>query len=136
MKQVLGVALLSLIAGCAAAAPPSAAPTGRWLTASGNVEVTIHPCGAALCGDVSQVFANNSMEAPGAAKVPPAKVGLRIISGLRPDGAAWTGRLYNREQDRTYDCQVTLQGPDQLVVRGYVGLPLIGKTQLWRRTPA
>jgi uncharacterized protein (DUF2147 family) len=135
MKRFLGVALL-LVAGCAPTQPPAAAPTGRWLSASGNVEVTIHPCGQALCGDVSRVLANNSMEAPGAAKVPPAQVGLRIFSDLRRDGAVWTGRLYNREQHRTYDCQVGLQAPNQLIVRGYVVLPLIGKTQLWRRVTA
>ena len=51
-----------------------------------NVEVTIHPCGEALCGDVTRVFANNSMESLGAAKVAPPRVGLRILSDLRPDG--------------------------------------------------
>jgi uncharacterized protein (DUF2147 family) len=135
MKTTLSLAALTVLGACApsAAAP---APTGRWLTASGNVEVTIQPCGARLCGDVSRVIANNSMDSPGvAAKVPPAKVGLRVMSDFGADGAVWTGHIYNREQGRTYDCQIRLQG-DELVVRAYIGLPLFGRTQIWRRAPS
>jgi len=29
-----------------------------------------------------------------------------------------------------------MDGPQQLLVRPYVGLPLLGKTQLWRRAEA
>jgi uncharacterized protein (DUF2147 family) len=135
MRQIPVLAALALLVACAAA-PPAPSPAGRWLSASGNVEVTIQPCGAALCGDVTRVFANNSMERLGAAKVAPARVGLRILSGLRLDGDAWRGRIYDREQGRTYDCRIALGGPDTLAVRGYIALPVFGRTQTWRRMPA
>jgi uncharacterized protein (DUF2147 family) len=108
-------------------------PRGRWLSASGNVEVTIRPCGAALCGAVSRVFANNSMEHPGPAATPPAKVGLQLLSDFRRDGDGWTGRLFNRENGNTYDCHMTMQGGDRLAMHAYVVLPNFGKTQIWRR---
>jgi uncharacterized protein (DUF2147 family) len=136
MRQIPVLVALALLGACAASAPPAPSPVGRWLSASGNVEVTIQPCGAALCGDVTRVFANNSMERLGATKVAPARVGLRILSGLRPDGDAWRGRIYDREQGRTYDCRIALGGPDTLAVRGYIALPVFGRTQTWRRMPA
>ncbi len=136
MKRFAVLAVLGLLLGCAANAAPPTTPAGRWLSATGNVEVTIHPCGDALCGDVTRVFANNSMERLGAAKVAPPRVGLRILSELRPDGDAWRGRIYDREQGRTYDCRIALAGPDTLSVRGYVALPVFGRTQSWRRMPA
>jgi uncharacterized protein (DUF2147 family) len=133
MKRLAAVAALCVLAACSARAGPPTAPTGRWLTASGNVEITVHPCGDALCGEVTRVIANNAMDGPGPSKAAPAKPGLRILSDFRPDGDAWKGRIYNREQDRTYDCRIALQGADALVVRPFIALPALGKTQIWRR---
>lgn len=133
MHKRLGLILLmaATAAGPASAAAPS--PLGRWLSASGNVEVTIRPCGPALCGAVSRVFANNSMEHPGPAASPPARVGLQLLSDFRPDGDGWTGRIFNRENGNTYDCHMSLRGANQLVMQAYVFLPILGKTQIWRR---
>ena len=135
MKRFAILSALALLAACAAHGAPPASPAGRWVTASGNVEVTIGPCGEALCGGVTRVFSNNAMESGGRSKAPPAKVGLRIVSGLRPDSDAWKGRIYDRENGRTYDCRIALQGADALVVRPFIVLPAFGKTQIWRRTP-
>lgn len=135
MRNVPGFLVVTLLAGCSAAFQPAPAPEGRWLTATGNVEVTIQSCGAALCGDVTQVFGNNSMQGGGVSKAPPPQVGLRVISDLRPDGDAWKGRIFNRENGKTYDCRISLAGPDALTLRVYIVLPLFGKTLTWRRTP-
>ena len=61
--------------------------------------------------------------------------GLPIMIGFRPDGDGWTGRLFDRENGNTYDCHMTLQGPNSLTLRAYVLLPIFGKTQVWRRMP-
>jgi uncharacterized protein (DUF2147 family) len=133
MKRALCVAaFLAALAACTPHTGAPADPAGKWLAASGNVEVTIAPCGPEFCGDVTRVLANNSMEGPGAAKAPPATVGLQIFSGLRPDGEGWTGHIFNREQNRSYDCHL-VAGAGEMTVRVYLGLPLIGKTQVWRR---
>ena len=51
------LASLSRSSGPALAAPATAADlTGRWRAASGNVEVEIAPCGAALCGTIVRVL--------------------------------------------------------------------------------
>jgi uncharacterized protein (DUF2147 family) len=133
MNRAVGVIILVALAFAAPAWASAPGPLGRWLSASGNVEVTIRPCGPALCGAVSRVFANNSMEHPGPAASPPARIGLRLLSDFRPDGDGWTGRLYNRENGDTYDCHMTLEGGDRLVMHAYVLLPIFGKTQIWRR---
>lgn len=122
------------------------APLGRWITESGNLEVNIAPCNAGggntLCGKVVRVLANRSMSAPGtdmaAADARPA-LGMTLLSGLRPaDGAnsEYQGEIYNRENAKTYRAHLTPAEPDQLLVRAYVGIPLFGKTQVWRRPAA
>ncbi|AMP07569.1 DUF2147 domain-containing protein [Collimonas pratensis] len=68
----------------------SAGPLGKWVTESGNLEVDIAPCGAALCGSVSRVISNRSMspggEAPKADALPLA--GLKSLSDFSPTAKA------------------------------------------------
>lgn len=138
MRLSLLIAILALAAAQAQAQPAQA---GRWITESGNLEVEIAPCGDALCGTVTRVIANRSMSAPGqemdAADKRPA-LGMQILTGLLPSGDDGTlaGEIYNRENAKTYSVRLTMDGPQQLLVRPYVGLPLLGKTQLWRRVEA
>ena len=82
--------------------------------------VDVEPCGPALCGTIVKVLANRSMDggaAPMAANTP--GVGLKILTGFQRQGdGAWTGRLYNRENGKTYDSRISLESRDQLKVRG------------------
>lgn len=134
------MAAATIAAGALAAhaqQPPSPAQIGRWVTESGNLEVDIAACGEALCGTVTRVLANRSMSAPGqemeAADTRPA-LGMKILTGLRASGdEALAGEIYNRENAKTYSVRLTMDGPQQMLVRAYVGIPLFGKTQLWRR---
>ena len=61
--------------------------------------------------------------------------GLTILSGMKKDGDAWTGgRILDPTNGKIYHCKMMLS-PDgkTLFVRGYMGLPLIGRTQNWIR---
>jgi uncharacterized protein (DUF2147 family) len=112
-------------------------PSGRWITESGNLEVDIAPCASGLCGTVVRVLANRSMSAPGqelqSADGRPA-LGMVILSELQPAGdGALAGTIYNRENGKNYSVKLATEGADQMLVRAYVGLPLFGKTQVWRR---
>ena len=112
---------------------------GRWVTESGNLEVQVEPCGDALCGKVVKVLANRAMSGPG--DMTPADsrdpLGMTLLSGLKPTGEGeWTGQIYNRENAKHYNVRMSTTGADQLVLRAYVGLPLFGKTQVWRRAEA
>jgi len=129
----LVVAGLALAAFSTAALAQPAALDGQWRTASGNLIVAIAPCGEVRCGDVAQVLANNSMQAANApSSAPPANVGLRILSALTPEGDHWRGRIFNRENGRTYDCRVRKLADGTREVRAYVVLPVFGRTQIWR----
>jgi uncharacterized protein (DUF2147 family) len=121
-----------------AGAAPDTAPSGVWVTETGNLEVQLAPCGPAICGTVVKVLANRSMSGPGAEMVPadarPA-LGMKLLTDFTPSGEGeWKGQIYNRENGKTYSALMTHPAPDQLVIRGYVGLPLFGKTQVWRRS--
>lgn len=135
----LSVALI-LLAPFAA----NAAPLGRWLTDGGKAQVEIAPCADKLCGKIVWLAEpldeqgqpkrdrNNQDEAKRSRPV----VGLAMLEGFAAAGEPdkWEGgTIYNPEDGKTYSCTMTLQDADTLRVRGYVGLPLLGKTQVWTR---
>lgn len=114
-----------------------ATQVGRWITESGNLEVDIAPCGDALCGTVAKVIANKSMADPSKGMDGPSPLGMKILTDFVPTTAGeWQGRIFNRENGKTYDCLMSLNAPDQLKLHAYVGTPLIGKSQIWRRVAA
>ncbi|CAA7194039.1 DUF2147 domain-containing protein [Chryseobacterium potabilaquae] len=60
-------------------------------------------------------------------------LGLEIIRGLKKDGDEFTGgTITDPKTGKTYKCTITRSG-DQLNVRGYVGLSLLGRTQVWHK---
>jgi len=150
MKRLAWIAALALslvpAASLAGTEPGAASPLGRWLTASGNFEVEVAPCGDALCGTVVRVLANRSMSRPGEEmKAADSRdpMGMRILSDLVPSEyedvggkrapVAWKGQIYNREDAKTYRCIMRVGDDGTLLLRGYVGLPWFGRTSAWTR---
>jgi uncharacterized protein (DUF2147 family) len=43
------------------------------------------------------------------------------------------GAIYDPVSGNTYACQLRLDGPHRLELRGYVGIPLLGRTTTWLR---
>jgi Uncharacterized protein conserved in bacteria len=51
-----------------------------------------------------------------------------------PGDRHWVdGEVYNADDGRTYHCEVSLKDPDHLVLRGYIGIPLLGGSTVWTR---
>jgi uncharacterized protein (DUF2147 family) len=62
-------------------------------------------------------------------------IGLDIIRGLHQDGEQWSGgEILDPENGATYRCSIRVEdGGRKLVVRGYVGFSLLGRSQTWLR---
>jgi uncharacterized protein (DUF2147 family) len=43
------------------------------------------------------------------------------------------GRIYDPESGKTYKCKLTLTSTNRLEVRGYIGISLLGRTEVWTR---
>lgn len=60
-------------------------------------------------------------------------LGMEIIRGLKKEDNEFTGgTITDPKTGKTYKCTITREG-DQLNVRGYIGLSLIGRTQTWQK---
>jgi len=62
-------------------------------------------------------------------------VGLTILQGLRREGEVWAGgEVLDPNNGKVYKAQVRLaEAGERLQLRGYVGVPSLGRTQTWRR---
>jgi uncharacterized protein (DUF2147 family) len=60
--------------------------------------------------------------------------GMVILEGLNKDGDEWSGgTILDPSNGKRYKAKVELDGDDRLDVRGYLGMPLFGRTQTWQR---
>ncbi|ASV99670.1 DUF2147 domain-containing protein [Paraburkholderia aromaticivorans] len=62
-------------------------------------------------------------------------LGMTIISEMKKDGDAWDhGQILDPENGKVYKCKMHLEeGGNKLVVRGYIGVSLLGRSQTWVR---
>jgi uncharacterized protein (DUF2147 family) len=132
-----------LVAGPSLADGPPNGVVGRWLTESKHGVVDIHPCGAKLCGSLVWIYKQKDdsgrpvvdLRNPEKALQTRSVCGLDMLGGFVAESAThWTdGWIYDPESGKTYKANITLQPDGTLKLRGYVGIPLFGESQIWTR---
>lgn len=61
-------------------------------------------------------------------------IGLVMMRNFVYDDGEWTdGHIYNPSEGKEYKAYLKLRDPNTLLVRGYIGISLIGKTDTWVR---
>ncbi|MCS7182439.1 MAG: DUF2147 domain-containing protein [Thermoanaerobaculum sp.] len=61
-------------------------------------------------------------------------LGLPILWGFRWEGGRWVdGSVYDPVSGKTYRATLSLEGAHRLRLRGFVGVPLLGRTEVWTR---
>lgn len=59
--------------------------------------------------------------------------GLVIVQGLEKDGDSWTdGTILDPANGKRYSCTISLNADGTLNVRGYLGISILGRTQVWK----
>ena len=142
------VLFLIILTAVPAWAADSDSVAGFWNTQDNDALFEIYRCGSLYCGRILSLEEPNypptDKQMPGRPKVDrhnpdPALrnrtlVGLPLILGFHYEGDnSWHGRIYNPEDGKTYRCNFSMAGEDRLKVRGYIGIPLLGRTQIWTR---
>jgi uncharacterized protein (DUF2147 family) len=148
-------AILIVLSATSAQAQTGADVYGKWQIESTNAHVDLYRCAdparGVVCGKV--VWLRNARHpdqtpAPSVEEVSDVKnpdpalrsrriLGLEFLYGFKPaDGEAGTyegGKIYSAEDGDTYSARIKLENPDTLVLRGYVLMPMLGKSQTWTR---
>jgi len=146
----LGFILACLFALSAAQAAGPDAVVGKWLNGKQTAHVEIYQAGGKYYGkivwlkeplypaDDKKGMAGKQKvdrENPDAAKRSQPILGLVILrdfSFIR-DNLWEDGMIYDPENGKDYKCKMTLESPDVLNVRGFIGISLIGRTDTWTR---
>ncbi len=117
---------------------PTQAVLGNWLVQSrdGIIQISLAPDGTyqgRIVGgtDPHQLDSKN----PDPAKRQNTLKGTLIMTGLRYDGdSRWSGgAIYDPDSGKLYKCSLQLIDRDLLRLRGFFGISLLGRSQLWTR---
>jgi uncharacterized protein (DUF2147 family) len=144
MRCLLAAVLLLGSAATPVLAVDKDAIIGQWYTEAHKALVSIYSCDQHYCGRI--IWLKEPRNPDGTEKVdvhnPDQRlrrepiIGLQLVSDFTFEGnKKWTGgKIYDPESGKTYSCKMVLEGDQQLKVRGYIGVPLLGRTEIWTRT--
>jgi uncharacterized protein (DUF2147 family) len=144
MKRLLFAALTMLAAGSLFA--QEASPVGLWKNIddeSGKPKalIRITESNGELSGKIEKLFKNpgedpnpKCIKCDGALKDQPV-LGMTILTGMKRDGDEYNGgRILDPNNGKVYRSKLTVtEGGKKLNVRGYIGMPMLGRTQTWLR---
>ncbi len=149
MKASIGISLLALLLiatlhGASSVAADASSPIGLWKTfddktGSARAIVRIYEQQGKLFGRIERSFTPGAETRVCAVCTDERKnqpiIGLLIIRNIRLlDGDYGGGDILDPETGSVYRCKFHLdQGGTRLVVRGYIGISLLGRTQYWQR---
>ena len=122
---------------------------GIWKTEMNESKVEIFPCEEKVCGTIVWLKNPNYLDSSDGKVGTPIidqhnpdpslrsrpLIGLRILEGFTSVGDnSWgNGTCYDPKSGKTYRGKIHLAAPDRLDLRGYIGIPLFGRTSVWTR---
>jgi uncharacterized protein (DUF2147 family) len=141
MKLIL---LLSILLSAAPmTAPPSAdAILGVWANGSGKGHIQIFKSGGKYNGKIIWLREPNGKDGkpkidrhnPDPGKRTQPVMGMVMLRGFVFDDGEWTnGHIYNPSDGKEYKAYIKMNNANEITVRGYVGISLIGKSDTWTR---
>ena len=115
--------------------------TGLWLTKKKDTVVKIEQCGDSLCGKIHwlahDVVQKDSAN-PDKSLRERSLCGIEVLWGFEqnennPD--LWEyGKIYKADDGKIFNASLRLISKDKLKLRGYIGLPVFGKSHILSRT--
>lgn len=142
--------LIMLLANAPAFAAGPDDILGVWLNQEKDANIEIFRCGEKYCGKVVRLkdphYPEGSKDGvPGTPKLdhnnpnPELRkapvIGLQIVHDFAFAGDnRWKGgKVYDPKNGKTYSGKMTLVSPNELHLRGFIGISLIGRTAVWSR---
>jgi len=115
---------------------------GEWLTGEKTSKILIYKDGDEYLGKISWLKEPERDGKPRVDEKNPEErlrtqplMGLVILRGFTFDGEdTWTGgKIYDPKSGNDYSAKMTLADPKTLNLRGYILIPLLGRTETWTR---
>lgn len=139
-------ALAAAVMAMAPALANEASPVGLWkniddVSGKPKALIRISDNGGVLQGKIEKLFRPAEQDQnPKCDKCTDARkdqpiVGMVFMSGLKKDGDEYTGgEILDPDNGKIYKSKMELaDGGKKLKVRGYIGVPMLGRSQTWVR---
>jgi uncharacterized protein (DUF2147 family) len=116
--------------------------TGTWVTRESKARIEIFKSGKTYSGRIAWLKEplkdgkpKTDIKNPSPSLRHRTIVGLTILNGFEFDGDdEWEdGKIYDPETGKTYSCKISMPDRNTLRVRGYIGVSLLGRTEVWKR---
>lgn len=146
IRQLLALAAASALLASAGAWAQDASPVGLWKTIDDETGkpkslVRISESNGEYRGKVEKLFrAAGEDQNPACDKCEDERkgqpiIGMTILTGMKKEGDAYAGgRILDPAKGKTYKSKMTLRDDGKkLEVRGYIGVPALGRSQTWER---
>ncbi len=150
MNKIIMIFACMVISTSAAVYAGSDDILGAWFNQEKDAKIEIYRCGDAYCGKIiwlkEPMYPEGSTDGvagtpkldhnnpnPALRKTP--VIGLQIVRGFAYSGNnKWVdGKVYDPKNGKTYSGKMTLISPNQLNLRGFIGISLLGRTAVWTR---
>lgn len=121
-------------------------PVGLWKniddeTGKPKALIRITENNGELSGKIEKLFrAPNEDQNPKCDKCEDARknqpiIGMTILWGMKQDGNEYTGgQILDPANGKIYKSKMSFDEANKLNVRGYIGVPMLGRSQTWIRT--
>ncbi len=150
MKKTLFLLVVILVLSATGFAAGSDDILGVWNNQEKDAKIEIQKCGEKYCGRIVWMKEPNYPEGstegtpntprtdhhnPRPELRPTPLLGLQIVNDfVYAGGNRWIdGTVYDPKNGKTYQGKLTLVSPNQLDLRGFIGIPLLGRTANWTR---
>ena len=131
MTRFLACLLLLLPIRAASAESP---PTGLWLTQDHDGVIAVEPCDGELCARIEGVVLDHPNDPTPVDYRGVSQCHLPLITDARQTGPnLWKGHITDPRNGDVYDVELYPEPGGNLALRGYLGVPLLGRTQTWTR---
>ena len=132
--------MLSIMLSGMAFAQNGDAILGKWLNPNGEDQIWIFKVGDKYFGKLGWIkFPDKNGKPKVDENNPDLKLrtrpdlNLELLKDFTFNGSTYEdGTIYDPKSGKTYSCKMTLKGAE-LKIRGYIGLSLFGRTEVWTK---
>jgi len=115
---------------------------GKWINSTGEAHVMIYKRSDKYFGKIVWIKDQKGTEGttktdlknpdPALRKQP--ILGMEILKNFVYENGKWTnGTIYDPKSGKTYSCNMSIKDNGNLSMRGYIGISLIGRSEIWKR---
>jgi|GEM_PF-442262 len=116
---------------------------GTWLSEHADGKILIYKNNGKYFGRLSWIKRRNvdgspvlDVKNPEPAKQKEKVMGLEILKGFKyAGGKTWNGGfIYDPLSGKTYSCRISTDNSIKIKIRGFIGIPLFGRSTFWTRS--